>query len=556
MRFPWTGAIERRVQRAIDSVMPELQRQAVEEARPAIEREAVESMVSEVARATSTYQLNPQVPNGYPGVSNSPYPLYGYDEPIYYAVPNSPKRRPGSLIDTRTMRQFADQYDVMRSCINHLKREIQAKPLIIGPKDPKDDSRETVRRVDEATQFFTKKGGLGELNETRRIYESKILEDVLVIGAFAAWKNKTKAGKLIQVVQVDASTIRPRMDAYGWPGPGEDWYEQWILGMMITGFKPDELTYDGLYPASYTPWFRSPVEYLISSTLSALKADEWNRTWLTDGNTPDRMFATPKEWTPEQIIVFTEFFNSMVLGDTRQRQKAMFVPDGVKEAFALSRKDQDFQNFELWLLRRCCAVFGVQPASIGFAGEQYKVSQEGSMDSTTQFGAGALLDLRKEHYDDILEDLGFDDLEIIKDQETQESPKERTDRLTKAAGIPYMTLNEARLSDGLDALPEGDVLFVPQTIQPLDRALAEPEPDPGEKDTDDQDPPTDTESDVSRWMRKALKRIRDGRSASCPFESASIPDEDRAKIGLALNRCNTAAEVRDVFAPYIERNNP
>lgn len=543
MRLPWTGLIQRRIDRAVELMTPVIASQAIESARPAIERAATEHAMSDLARAMT---LKVQVPGGYPQTAQSPYPLYGMDRPIWYATPNSPKRRPDSIVDIDTIRRFADTYDVMRSCINHLKREVQAQPLRIAARDIKDTSDSTQARIAEALAFFTKRGGLGEANETRRHYEQKIFEDVLVIGAYASWKNKTLGGQLLQVIPIDASTIRPRLDAYGWPGPSEEWYEQWIMGMKVTGFKPDELVYDGLWPVTHTPWFRSPVEYLLTTTLTALKSDEWNRSWLTDGNTPGQMISTPPEWTPAQIKEYSDYFNAMLRGNIRERQNAQFIPGGPKPLMQMSRKDQDFQEFDLWLARRTGAIFGVQLSSIGFAGEQYKVSQEGSNDQTTQFGAGALLDLRKEHYDDILEDLGYGDLEAVNGATAEEDPLKRAQRLSLAMGKKaWMGENDARKQEGLEPVTGGDL--VPQSVALAQAAEAEPDADPDAGD--------DTaEDDINRWMRKSLNKLKQGKPAACGFQSDLIPDSRRASIMDALNRALSPEAIRAAFLSPGENN--
>lgn len=535
MRLPWSDWIDRKVERALASAAPRIK----EEARAELVRETASEMHR--AMAGETLPGYATVPGGYPQTGGSPNPLYGYDRPIWYATPNSPKRRPDSLVDIDTLRRFAKTYDVMRSCINHLKREVYAQPFVIGPRDDDDDSEATRERVRQALDFFSRRGGLGEANETRRHYESKIFEDVLVVGAFASWKNLTRGNRLVQVLPIDAATIRPRMDAYGWPGPGEDWYEQWIMGMKVASFAPDELVYDGLWPMTDSPYFASPVEYLVATVLSALKADEWNRTWLTDGNTPDRMIFTPPEWTPTQIMEYAEYFNAKLAGDTRARQQAQFVPGGLKGEGGNSRKDQDFQEFELWLLRRTCAMFGVQPASVGFAGEQYKVSQSESMDSTTQFGAGALITLRKEHYDDLLENLGFGDLEVKDGKSAKETPLEKAQRIVLLTGGPVMQINEGRAEIGQQPIEGGDVVLVSNTVQPLERAIAEPE------ETEPDDPTDAADADIERWQRKALKRVKSGKAAACDFESAHIPPRDREAIRAALSTCKTADDVRRVF---------
>ena len=574
-RFP---VVARFIDRVITERIPEIRRQ---------EREAV---VQDITRAmTSQSQLTPMIPESYPNKSGSPFPLYGYDRPIWYSTPIAPRRRPESLIDVETMRRFSNTYDVLRSCINHLKREVQAQQFAIVSRDEDDDSASTARDVVNASAFFTKAGGLGEINETRRHYEAKMVEDTMVIGAFSSWKNWSKGGELIQVLNIDAGTIRPRMDAYGWPGPGEDWYEQWIMGMLITAFKPEELVYDGLWPVTTGPFFVSAVEWLIGTTISALKSDEWNRSWLTDGNTPGQTYVAPSEWTPQQVAEYADIFDLMLAGDISKRQKSVWVPAGAK-AQEHSRKDQDFSVFDLWLARRTGAICGVQLASIGFAGEQYKVSQEKSTDSTTQFGAGSLLDLRKEHYDDILIDLGYPHLEVRNGVSAEETPIERTTRLTMAIGGGLMTPNQAIKENGGEPVDGGDTLLVPTLVQSLDNAIAKPEPavapvqdpslapeskqpdaatkkansanpDSKTKSVDTEKKPTDTPAnsdgeptgkverteDLAAWERKAIKRLKEGRNPSSAFESDALSKGQIARIAGSLRLCADTGAIRAVF---------
>jgi hypothetical protein len=235
-----------------------------------------------------------------------------------------------------------------------------------------------------------------------------------VVGAGAVFFNTTRGGGLLDAVAVDAATIRPRVDAFGWPGPGEIAYEQWINGVQVSeGYTREQLLYDGLNPISYSPYFKSPIEWLVNVVNGALRADGWNLAWLTDGSTPADILAAPESWTPDQIKSFAAYFDGMLAGNSRQRQKTRFVPGGTQRVGSPSRKDQDFQEFELWLMRRCCGVMGVAPAAIGFAGEQYKVSQEGAMDSASQIGSGQLLEFRKHLYDEVLRKLGYDFLEWV-----------------------------------------------------------------------------------------------------------------------------------------------
>lgn len=559
-KTPWYKPLALLVDRVLAERGPEIARQVALDS-------LTQDDIANIKRAS--YNLNGPYPNNNqsqgvnpystPNPQQSPYPLYGFDSPWWYATPMSPTKRPDTLLDIRTIRRFAATYDIARSCINHLKRELQAQAFAIVPKDSKDDSEKTRQDIEDASYFFTKRGGLGELNENRRHYELKIFEDVLVVGAFASFNNWSKAGKLLSVLPIDAATIRPVTDYYGWPGPNEDWYEQWILGMLIpnveskhVGFTYNEINYDGLWPVTNSPYFVSPIEYLIATVLSALKADEWNRAWLTDGNTPGQTISLPEAWTPTMIQEYMDYFNVMLSSDAAARQKAVGIPAGAKLQ-EHSRKDQDFGEFELWLARRTGAIFGVQLASIGFGGEQYKVSQENSKDMTTQFGAGSLLDLRKNHYDDILIHLGYENLEVQNGASAAETPLERAKRLTIATGgVAWLNINDARKQDGEVTIEGADVLLVPGTLKPYQQAIAEPEPvDTSkvapEKGTLGTESVNEEDSDTQRWMRKAMKRLKEGKNPDCEFVTDQLGTLTINQIHAGLRFCRTVDDVRNVF---------
>jgi hypothetical protein len=62
--------------------------------------------------------------------------------------------------------------------------------------------------------------------------------------------------------------------------------------------------------------------------------------------------------------------------------------------------------------------------------------------------------------------LGFGDLEINDRESAEETPLEQTQRLVVACGGPYLTVNEARQSAGLDSTSEGDEVRISSSGNP------------------------------------------------------------------------------------------
>jgi hypothetical protein len=513
-------------------------------------------VAGEMARFIASSPM-PGPPN--PG-STSPMGIYAMDNPIVYSTPQAPTRRPGSVVDTRTLRNLAATYDILRDCIQHIKREVDAVPTQFVPKDEKDDSQSTKREIAQAEEFFSKQGGIGGIGKLRSEFEGEVIEDLSVLGVAALFYHPTRGGWPYQVISIPSDTIRPRIDAWGWPGPGEEWYEQWVLGVKVAGFTRDQITFRGLSTQTRndSPFPVSPVEWLIHVVNSALRADQWNREWLVHGNVPDELYGAPESWTPAQIMEYAIYFDAMLAGNTEARRKAKIVPGGLKSIRLQTRKDADFQEFELWLMRRTCAVMGVQPASIGFAGEQYKVSQEGSMDSTSAFGVGTYLAWRAAEYDDVLDRLDLKNVRTKNVTAREEKATERAERnSTLLNGIK--TPNEARSEEGLDPIEGGDTLFIPTLLRPLDQALEPPAPPmaPGANPQNPANPAaptkgkkgakTEQRAHLLAWERKALNRFRSRGTADTAFASDAISAEARARIEGGLSACQSPAEVRRVF---------
>jgi len=508
---------------------------------PAVNAEVIrQQAMAEVMRGLVNNTPAQSAQGAWPdSMMSSPVGAYHWDFPQLFTQPTSPRKQPGKSIDASTLRQMAEMYDPLRSCIEQLKREVKACPLSFQSREAKKTISDAA--LAEINAWFGAGGGCGGPTVLRTQFEDEILEDLLVIGVSAIYHQKRKNGKPYADIPIDAATIRPWVSAYGWTDPSR-MFEQYVQGMMVATFGLEELTYRGLHSKTHTPYFTSPIEWLLSAVMSGIKADEWNLSWLVTGNTASDMMALPESWTVDQIKAWMVVWDAMNAGDPQQRNgKLRMVPGGSQRVNTGTRKDQDFENFQLWLVRRTCSIMGVQPASIGYAGEQYKVSQEGSMEQTSAFGVGELLVFRKAFYDESLARLGFPDVEAVNVTSKDEKAADRTKRLVVAAGGPIVTINEARKEAGLDPIEGGDVIrdAPGQDVE---------QPEPGKKQAPGQKGKEDAKrAAFMRWERKALSRLRDRRGAACSFVDPAITADESDAIISRLQGCETAEAVRTVF---------
>lgn len=521
-------------------------------------REVVREMLPEIARTLVTNAPGGPLPPVPDPNKKPPYQAYAYDRPYDFYTPQAPTRRPRSVVSVETLRLLADNYDILRSAILHLKREVQRVPIEVVAKDPKAKGQAMEARQKEAQWLFSTSGPVGGKTRRRTHFENSIFEDALVIGNWAILHTATLGGGLYESVDLDAATIRPRVDAYGWPDQNVP-YEQWIYGVQVAQFEPGEISFDGLWPVSYTPYFKSPVEYLITTVNAALRADNWNLSWLTDGNTPADIVQLPEEWTPEQVQTFATWWDTLLTGDSSQRQKTRFVPGKTQRLGTMAGKDQDFKEYELWLMQRVCAIFGVTPASIGFEGRQYKVAQEGSQKQTAIVGAGQLLEMRKALYDDILERAGYGDFEAQNVDSKDESAKDRADTGAVLIQSGQRTPNEVRQAEGMDPIEGGDTLFVLNTLTPLDQAIAPPEPmpvpggpNPGGTPPSATDPPAGGDPPpAKRIARKGAPKTLQG--ATEDFRAALLSRQDEAVTAVASAYGVAEATIRGEWDALIAR---
>ena len=472
-----------------------------------------------------------------PQAPTNPQGIYTLDNPWPFLVPQSPKKHPYDAVDTTTWRNMARRCDILKSVINHLKSEIATIPIEIVAREDEDNSDATKEDIQKATKFFqSMSSGLGGFRTRRSHFESQIFDDLLTIGCVAVHISRNGLGEVLEVIPIDCTTIRPVIDAYGFAP--DHAYEQYVMGVKVEEYTKDELLYEGLYPVTWTPYFESPVEMLLSPIMSSMKADEWNRMWLTQGTTPADMVSLPQDWNPEQIRQFVTYFDENLAGNTGNRVKTKFLPGGSERLTAYSRKDNDSQEFELWLMKRICSLYGVQPASIGYGDLQYKTSQKNSTDITSMYGAGVLLEFRKNLYDELLIQLGFENLEVINVAPWEEDANQRADRLIKLTEAGIYSTNEARKELGLD---------------PLEKLQEDEEADPSQTDDVVAEKPTNGDENVSEnrvlqnWKNKAIRRFKDGKSLNFTFNHEGLNEEVATRVSKGLPLCTSLAEVVSLF---------
>jgi HK97 family phage portal protein len=497
------------------------------------------------------------------------------DVPLHYATPfRMAEGTTGQdiykwkkIVDFRTLRELSERYDVARACINRRKRQVEGVDWSITPIDPRVKAEEYRNDIERVKKFLDMPGG--KFSRFRE-FVGRLVEDLLVLDAAVVWKDKTIGGELIKLVIVDPETIRIRVNLDGSiPEPPDVAYEQWVMGEKKGEFTTDEMIYLMLNPRSNTPYGLAPLETLILGVDSALKAQLYNWSLLSEGNIPEGFFTLPESWTPDQIREFQEWFDALVAGSPRFQSRIKFMPGGKGVGFVPTKRPEDmrFLEYEKWLMLKTCALFDVPPEEIGFTEEMSRATAQVQQEVATKAGLVPILQTLKEFFDDIIQiDLGCPHLQfswysLDKKDELRDA---QITRMLIPLGL--VSVDEWRQENGLPPIGldhfimtgQGPVM-VKDLIRPSQRMEEQKPKEPqAEKPQEQQKEPQTQEEGVVKeliqWKTRCLNAIKKGKRADRlrPFKCEFIPEDVQKLIRAQLFFAKTKEEIRKIFDTQIK----
>lgn len=479
-----------------------------------------------------------------------------FQVPSDFSAYNTMNRKYGGRVDFTTLRQFSEVYDVARACIQKRKRQITRMRWSVVAKDKKQTAKFS-KQADNLITFFQQPGGK---NTRFREFCDKMVEDILVLDAVCLWKDKSKKGDLIKYLNVDAATIRLKIYTDGsTPEPPDKAYEQIILGKSVGEWTTEEMIYDCMNPRTHSPYGFSPLEAFITGIDAALRSQLSNLDMLTEGNIPEGFWALPKEWKPQQIQEFQEFWDSLVAGNPRFQQRMKFMPGGEGTGFTPAKKPEDmrFQEYEMFLLKKMCALMDMQPQELGFTEKINRATGETQMDIGIKSGVEPMANFLKEIFDMIIrDDFGIEDLEFKWLDIAEKDQTASIERLKALIPLGVIGPDEAREEEGMDPIGLGPyVMTAAGPILVKDILTERPAyADPVENTDQANDKPVKQEEqqveELYRWMRKATKDFkekRDFRSFKSEVLDGSTVKIVSAKLGFAKSR----EDIRSIFTSVI-----
>lgn len=432
------------------------------------------------------------------------------------------------------LRRLSVIYWVARACIDFRSTQITQLGWTIK-------SREGSKQADEEIiNFFRSIGG-----RRFRYFVDSCLDDLLVLDAVAIYKERNRRGDIVGFLPIDAATIRVIVDESGRiPDPPEPAYEQVVRGEVVARLTKDELYYDMLNPRTYSPYGLAPLESLIIQVATALRIDDYNLSYLTEGNIPEGFIFLPESVASsvQEIEQWQRWFDAFVSGDLGMMRRLKALPGEARYQEIKKPDDMDFKQFQLFLLTATCAAFGVPPYNIGVTESVYKVSGEVQIELGRDRGLRPLANFFKELFDQMLVDLGHDDLEFIWTTLEAKDRKIEAEIARQMIPIGAMSVDEWRISEGKEPIglsnyintPAGPVLV--EDLFPLKKQVVsgiEVE-----------------KAELMKWRRKAVNDFKKGLPFR-PFFSDVLSPSLIDEIQFLLDGASSEGEIHNIFERYI-----
>lgn len=316
------------------------------------------------------------------------------------------------------------------------------------PKDVPDIPEMPVEdpRIQELTDFFTFPDQENGWNTWLRM----LLEDLLVIDAPCLYPRLTNGADLYSLEVVDGSTIKKLLDDTGrTPMPPDPAYQQIMHGVAAINYNRDELIYRPRNLRSHRIYGYSPVEQIVMTVNIALRRQISTLQFYTEGNIPEALIGVPPEWSPDQIRMFQEYWDSVLEGDTAARRHAKFVPGGM--AYMPTKGESLKDEMDEWLSRIICYAFSLSPQSL--VKMMNRATAATAKDTAAEEGLIPMMKWVKDLMDFVVwKYFGYTDLEFNWVEEEESAPLVQMQTLTGYVAAKVMDPDEVRDKLGLPPL--------------------------------------------------------------------------------------------------------
>ena len=322
------------------------------------------------------------------------------------------------------------------------------------------------RQQDKVRQIFRRPN---PANDSYRSLIEPVTQDLLVLDAGCIEKERNLMGEIVALWPTDAATIKvnARWDGSDARAPRYFWYPDGYN--QRAAWLNDDFVYMMLNPQTDTPIGLPPLETLRAAVEAEMAAHEYNRRQVENA-APDGIINLGEGFTETQVNRFREFYESEVaargplgfIGGTKD-------PSFIK--FRDSNRDQQFLEWQIYLVRKIAIVFGLTPQDLGVTFDVNRSTSEVQLQVSEDRGLRPLMSGIQEYLtEEIVWDHSFGGPENnLAFRFTALNLKESTAKANiykeALAGVPWRYINEARLDEGREPIPEMEGKLIMATPQ-------------------------------------------------------------------------------------------
>lgn len=396
----------------------------------------------------------------------------------------------------KQLRNWADTSEWVRASVNHRRVQVSQAEWSIAPIDPKAAYDQQLQAAISLLFLHP-----NPKQKTFRELIEPMIEDILVLDKGVAEKEMNVRGLPIGLHLVDGATIRTKPM---WSGdPNDPRYEWWPGGVYVASLLDTQIIHMMANPTSHRVDGFSPLEALKATIDADLEARDFNKRMVSQ-TSPNGILHLGENVTEPAVDAFRVYWDAEVAGN-----KQMAIVGGVKNPqfirFGQTAREMQYMQWQVYLLRKIAAVFGIAPQDLGVAFDvnrasaqtQQEISEdrglrpllrlveeqinakvisdfarakakqlhgEGVIDSVTMRMAVALTHVNPRDHADVfqrLPDANVLNLAFKFRLRSSKSVRDQTERNRFAlAGIPWHTVNEVRAEDGFGPVEGGDEIIV------------------------------------------------------------------------------------------------
>ena len=354
----------------------------------------------------------------------------------------------------------------------------------------KESSEEQLEQATEIENFIYRCGvDDGKERDDFDTFVKKVIRDSLTYDQLTFEKVRNVDNKLVEMIAVDAATIRSATEDYEpseeltLPEEGEEVsYVQVIQDQIVAWFTHNELAFCTRNPRTdinVQPYGFSEIETIVKQLSSYLDTEEYNMRFFSQGGMAKGILNIKEEPNgiadQSSLESFKRQWRTQVSGQKGAWKIPVFQLPGQVEFINIAQSGGEmvFEKWINYLINVCCAVYKIDPAEINFPNnggvggtgggifegsnsEKYKQSKSKGLVPLLQF----LQNMINKH---IISEFGDDFIFVF--EGIDEKSEEETIAIDKDRVANFMTVNEIREERGLQPIDGGDIILNPYYLQ-------------------------------------------------------------------------------------------